>query len=353
MKKNRTNITKKAGLPPESLVYTGNRKPSPAEIELLVYDPESCRKLQITNPAELSGAIDNNKVNLLILNNITDVTLIENLGKHFGIEAMALEDVLNTEHLPKVEEHGNQLLLTLKLIEISGEGELNQQHVSLILGDNYVIVFNDFENRIFGDLKDRIESGKSKARHKKADYLFYLLTDTLVDSYFGVVNEMIIKIDKLEEKLLEEPQFNYIQSIYQVKKMINDLRGVVFPLREALLNIVQGDFDRFGEDTLTYFRDVKDHINHIIHMVESGRDSLFGLIELNSSNINSRLNGSMNILTIITTIFIPLTLIAGIYGMNFRFMPELGWKAGYPFALILMIITAGIMYFVIRRNKLL
>jgi magnesium transporter len=267
MKKNRSNITKKAGLPPESLVYTGNRKPSPAEIELLVYDPESCRKLQISNPAELSGVVDKNKVNLLILNNITDVTLIEKLGKHFGIEAMALEDVLNTEHLPKVEEHGKQMLLTLKLIEISSEGELVQQHVSLILGDNYVIVFNDFENMIFEDLKDRIENGKSKARQKKADYLFYLLTDTLVDSYFGVVNEIIIKIDKLEEKLLEEPQRNYIQSIYQVKKMVNDLRGVVFPLREALLNIVQGDFDRFGEDTVAYFRDVKDHINHIIHMV--------------------------------------------------------------------------------------
>ncbi|HJZ41998.1 MAG TPA: magnesium/cobalt transporter CorA [Bacteroidales bacterium] len=353
MKKNRANITKKAGLPPESLVYTGNRKPSPAEIELLVYDQESCRKLQITNPAELSGAIDINKVNLLILNNITDVTLIENLGKHFGIETMALEDVLNTEHLPKVEEYGDQLLFTLKLIEISGEGELMRQHVSLILGDNYVIVFNDFENGIFEDLKSRIESGKSKARQRKADYLFYILTDTLVDSYYGVVNELIIKIDKLEEKLLEEPQLNYIHSIYQVKMMINDLRGVVLPLREALLNIVQGDFNRFGEDTLTYFRDVRDHINHIIHMVESGRDNLFGLIELNSSNTNNRLNGSMKIMTIITTLFIPLTLIAGIYGMNFRFMPEVGWKAGYPLAIILMIITAVIMYFIIRRNKLL
>jgi magnesium transporter len=131
------------------------------------------------------------------------------------------------------------------------------------------------------------------------------------------------------------------------------MRGVVYPVREALLNIVQGDFALLDDPTIVYFHDVKDHINHIIHMYESGRDTLFGLIELNSSNINNRLNGSMKILTIITTLFIPLTLIAGIYGMNFHFMPELSWKIGYPLVLLLMIITAGIMYYIMRRNKLL
>jgi magnesium transporter len=153
--------------------------------------------------------------------------------------------------------------------------------------------------------------------------------------------------------LLEEPGENYIQHLYRIRQPLSDLRGVIYPIREALLNIVQGDYALLGEDTLVFLQDVKDHINHIIHMFESGRDTLSDLIELNSSNINNQLNRSMKVLTIITTLFIPLTLIAGIYGMNFRHMPELGWKAGYPFALVLMVITAGIMYMIMKKNKFL
>jgi len=352
MKRNTQNYARKIGMPPESLVYTGSREPSPAEVELLIYDNETCVFLKTGSVDELVKSIDTSKVNLLIINNLTDVTLIESIGGLFNINPMVLEDVLNTSHLPKVEESGDQLLLTLKHLEYPVDNELLQQHVSLILGDYYVLVFKDFENKLFGDVTTRIKNGKSRARQKKSDYLYYLLLDTLVDTYYGIVNEINNNVDRIEEKLLEAPETNYIRELYLIKRPMSDLRGVVYPIREALLNIVQGDYALLSDDTIVYLHDVKDHINHIIHMYESGRDTLSDLIDLNSSNINNKLSRSMKILTIITTFFIPLTLIAGVYGMNFRFMPELGWRSGYPLTLLLMLVTAGTMYFIMKRNKL-
>lgn len=353
MKKRLANYKKKVGLPPESLVYTGNRDPGPADIELLIYDENNYHQFRTATVSELARKIDKDKVNLLVINNLTDITLIEKLGTLLSIQTLVLEDVLNTSHMPKSEESGNQLLLTMKMLDFPETGELIQQHVSLLLGEYFVVVFKDFEYNLFLEVEKRIMSGKSRARQKKADYLFYLLIDTLVDSYYNIVDVLNNKIDKLEERLLEDPRPNYIRDIYHIKQFMSDLRGVVYPVRESILNVVQGDYALLQDDTLVYLHDVKDHINHIIHMFEAGRDTLSDLIELNSSNINNRLNGSMNILTIITTLFIPLTLIAGIYGMNFRFMPELHWKLGYPFAGGLMVITAIIMIMIMKRKKLL
>jgi magnesium transporter len=353
MKKNKANYAKKAGLPPESLVYTGNRQPSPAVMEVLVYDEDTCEKSQTGDIHQLKKLIDRNKVNLIIINNLTDVTLIESLGKLFGIQPMILEDVLNISHLPKMEESGEQLLFTLKFLDYPVEDNLMQQHISLILGEYYILVLKDFENRIFEDIKNRIVNGKSRARQKKSDYLFYLLIDTLIDSYYGIVDEINNNIDKMEDKLIESPGQDKILEIYLLRKPVSELRGVIYPVREALLNIVQGDSSLLEDATIVYMQDVKDHINQIIHMYEKGQDTLSALIELNSSNINNRLNRSMNLLTIMTTLFIPLTLIAGIYGMNFKFMPELGMRAGYPFALLLMGVTAAIMFYIMKRKKLL
>jgi magnesium transporter len=228
-----------------------------------------------------------------------------------------------------------------------------KQHIGLLLGDYFVIVFKNFSNNVFDDIKDRIDGGKSKARVKKTDYLFYLLIDTIVDTYYDIVNELDNKIDKMEEILLERPETNYIGNLYRIKQPMSEIRGVIYPIREALLNMVQGDYPLIEDETLPFLHDVKDHLNNIVHMFDSSRDTLSDLLEINNSNINNRLNATMKILTIMTTLFIPLTLIAGIYGMNFKHMPELDWKFGYPLALGIMVITAIIMYFVMKRKKLL
>ena len=185
-KKSKASYARKAGLPPESLVYTGNNKPSPGDLDILVYDEQGCEHTRISDASKLNSCIDKKKINLLIINNITDINLIDNVGKFFEIPVMMLEDVLNTSHLPKVEASGDELLMTLKYMEYSTGDGLIQQHISLILGPYYVIVFKDFENKLFEDITLRIVNGKSKARQKKADYLFYLLTDTLIDTFYGV-----------------------------------------------------------------------------------------------------------------------------------------------------------------------
>ncbi len=353
MKMRHNNYIKKAGLPPESLVYTGTRNPSEALPEVLIYDENTCVKKALKELHQLDQWIDKTKINLLIVNNINNVNLIQGLGEYFGINAMILEDVLNTAHPPKLEESGEQMMLTLKVFNFSELGDIEAQHVSFILGDYFVLVFKDFDKNIFNDLENRISNNKSRARQRKADYLFYLLIDTLVDSYYPVMHEIYNRIDKMEEQLLEKPTDNYIHNIYSIKQTTSNMREVIYPAREALMDIVQGDSPLLEPVTVTYFQDVKDHINHIIQMFESGRDTLSDLIELNNANISNKLNSSMNLLTIITTLFIPLTLIAGIYGMNFRFMPELRWRLGYPFAGLLMLITAGIMLIIMKRKKLL
>jgi magnesium transporter len=353
MKNRRIKYSRKAGLPPESLVYTGSQEASATSIEMLIYDEAGCERKTADSLPQMTKILNPEKVNLLIVSNLTNVTLIEELGKFFHIPPLLLEDVLNTSHMPKAEESGDQLLVTLKIFSFSANGELEHQQVSFILGEYYVLVLKDFENNLFSDLETRIMNGKSHARHKTVDYLFYLLIDTVVDSYYHIIDEVYNRIDKMEERLLGAPRGNYIMNIYAIKQAMSEMRSVLYPVRESLLNMVQGDYPLLTPDTVTYLHDVKDHINHIIQMYESGRDTLSDLIELNSANINNRLNGSMNLLTIITTLFIPLTLIAGIYGMNFRFMPELDWKLGYPFAGALMLITAGVMYFIMKRKKLL
>jgi magnesium transporter len=278
---------------------------------------------------------------------------VEEIGNVFGIDPMVMEDALGVSDIPKVQESGDQLLLTLKLMDFQVSGELTRQHIGLLLGDYFVIVFKNFTNNVFNDTKERIDTGKSKARVKKADYLFYLLIDSIVDTYYNVVNELDNKIDKMEVILLERPQTNYIGNLYRIKQPMSEIRGVIYPIREALLNMVQGDYPLIEDETLTFLHDVKDHLNNIVHMFDTSRDTLSDLLEINNSNINNRLNGTMKILTIITTLFIPLTLISGIYGMNFKNMPELDWRYGYPMALGIMVITAAIMYFVMKRNKLL
>lgn len=330
-----------------------DHKISDPEIEIITFDAVSSTSNSIENGKELKDCIDKNKVNMLFINTLNNNEINEEISSFFEMDSMLMEDILGSEDLPVIKESESQLLLTLKLLDISDSGAVKQKHISIVLGDYYVIVYQEANTKSFEDLKKRILNGKSKARQKRPDYLFYLLTDCVIDTYYSIINEIDNKIDKMEKILLEDPESNYISQLYRIKQPMSDLRGVLYSLREALLNIIQGDFGLIEEETIPFLHDVKDHMNNIVHMFESSRDTLSDLLEINNSNINNRLNATMKILTVITTLFIPLTLISGIYGMNFRFMPELSWKFGYPLALLLMVITAGIMFLIMKKNRLL
>jgi magnesium transporter len=350
MKKKSDNANKAARSPDQK---NDKEQHVTSEIEVLVYDDKISKTEHYKDFKKLKESIDRSKVNLVTISDLTDINLIEDLGKLFGIHPVVLEDALTESEIPKIQESGDQLLLTLKLMNFKTSGELTKKHIGLLLGDYFVIIFKDGNNKIFEDIKLRIGNGNSKARQKKADYLFYLLIDTVIDTYYDVVNELDNNIDKLEIVLLEHPETNYISNLYRIKQPMSEMRGVMFPIRESLLNMLQGDYPLIEDETVPFLHDVKDHVNNIVHMFESSRDTLSDLLEINNSNINNRLNATMKILTVITTLFIPLTLIAGIYGMNFKFFPELSWKFGYPMALGLMLTTAIIMYFIMKRKKIL
>lgn len=341
------------GLPPGSLVYTGTRKQSPAEIEIIQYNRDTCERFRLKEADGLGKYVKKGKINYLIINNLTDIKLIETVGNFFGIQPMFLEDALNTSQPPKLEETNEQMLFTIKLLRVASGGEFIMEHISIILGEYFIIVFMEYDNDIFNDLNKRIVNHTTKAREKDKDYLFYLLIDVLIDSYFPVMNELDNIVDDLEKQLLETPEDDFIRDLYSAKKKLGEIRPVLYPVNEALQNLVQGDYPLIDDQTIPFLRDLADHIRQIIQMYESNRETLNGLIELNNSNINNRLNKSMKILTLITTFFIPMTLITGIYGMNFKFMPELSWKFGYPMVWLSLILVGVIMYIIIKRNRLL
>jgi len=330
-----------------------NEREQPVRLEGISYNSSRFSRLEYVSLDECLNALQDDSTQWIQIRGKADPATIEKLGLHFGMHSLIREDILNTTHLPRMTESDGQLVLTLKYLTHSPENLLHPLHLSLLLGKGYVIVLQDFEEPIFGELLNRLQNGTSKARHQGADYLFYLLADAIVDSYYRVMNDFFSEMDNLEDMLLESPDRNHIHDIYQLKKSFGQLRSILYPVHEALLDLIQGDYTQIGDSSLAGLHDVCDHAGHILHMYESGRDNLSDMIELNNANLNNRINHSMKILAIITTLFIPLTLISGIYGMNFKWMPELSWKAGYPLTLALMALTAIFMYYVIRKNKLL
>jgi magnesium transporter len=350
-------MAKKKLIPPKKPSPAGKnnafREDAPMEIEIVIFDEDSVKVQTVKDFTAIKQLIDRKKLNLIFINNLTEPHFAEQLGNYFTIDPLTIEDALSVADIPSIQESGDQMLLTLKLMIFKESGKLVNKHIGLLLGEFYVIVFKDSETNVFDEIKTRIENGTSKAKLKKTDYLFYLLIDSVIDTYYTVINEIDNKIDKMEATVLERPQTNYMHNLYRIKQPISEMRGVIYPTREALHNLVQGDFHLIGEETIPFLKDIKDHMNNILHMYDSSRDTLSDLLEINNSNINNRLNNSMKVLTIITTIFIPLTLITGIYGMNFKNMPELSWKWGYPGVLVIMLITAGIMYLFMKRKKLL
>jgi magnesium transporter len=346
----RISILKKVGQAPGSLIYTGDAPEKPTRIELLQYNAAQMSTNVFEDVNTVMKQINSEFVNWIHLNNLNNTALIDEIGTVFKIHAMTLEDVLNVEDLPKVEESDDQLFLTLKHVKFNESGELADTHISLILCDNVLLSFADSEDDIFITIKTRIESDKSRARLKKADYLFYLLLDSLVDNYYLVFNEIYERLERIEINLIETPGKNLISEIHQIKNDLVTIRKSLFPLEKAVGTILKDEFDLITDADEIFFKDVYDHINQLIQTHDSYRDFISSLIEINSSNMNHSLNQTMKILTVIATIFIPLTFIAGIYGMNFKYMPELDWKYGYFFALGL-IIFIGLAMFIFMKKK--
>lgn len=344
-------LSKKAGLPPGALVHIGKRKAEKVRISILKYSTDNFLEKECEKIDECITIKDEEKVSWINIDGLHNTEIIADIGKKFDLHPLLLEDVLNTRHRPKVEEFDNYLFLSLKMIGINSKNDnIEFEQVSLVLGKKWLISFQEQEGDIFDSLRHRIRESKGNIRHKETDYLLYRLIDTVVDNYFYVIEFINEATDKLEERILNNPDKEVLHEIQHLKKQVINFRKAVYPLRETI-STIQKDNAFINENTMRYLRDVYEHIIQLIESIDTERDTLANLTDLYHTGISNRMNQVMQVLTIIATIFIPLTFIAGIYGMNFDNMPELHWKYGYFAVWGIMLILFMVMILFFKRKK--
>ncbi len=348
----RKRAAKKTGLPPGTPVYVGERKDEKVRISVLDYDEEHFDEKEFEQVEECFPFKDMSTVTWINIDGIHQVDIIQKIGKHFGLHPLIQEDIVNTEQRPKIEDFGDYIYIVLKMIyHDEKENEIKIEQVSLILGENFVISFQEREGDIFNHVRERIRKGKGRIRKMKADYLAYSLLDSVIDNYFFVLEKTGEQIEELEDKVVSEPKPETLQEIHKLKRGMIFLRRSVWPLREVINNLERGESSLIRETCRIYLRDVYDHTIQVIDSVETFRDMLSGMHDTFLSSISNRMNEIMKVLTIIATIFIPLTFIAGIYGMNFKFMPELDWRWGYFAVWIVILFLAVLMVVFFKRKK--
>jgi len=348
----RVGIKEKVGLPPGTLVHIGERKTEKIKITVIDYDSKNFQEKEIHKIEECFPFKDKPTVTWINIDGLQEVGVVEKIGTHFGVHPLILEDILHTGQRPKAEDLGDYLFIVLKMIyHDENEDEIMGEQVSLILGQNYVISFQEREGDIFNPIRERIRNGKGRIRKAGADYLAYALIDAIVDHYFVILEKLGEKIESLEEELVTNPIPETLQMIHTLKRNLIFLRKSVWPLREVISGLERGESPLITEPTGIYLRDVYDHTIQVIDTIETFRDMVSGMLDIYLSSLSNRMNEVMKVLTIIATIFIPLTFIVGIYGMNFKFMPELEWHWGYPTALIIMLLLVGFMLLYFRRKK--
>ncbi|MDO9514445.1 MAG: magnesium/cobalt transporter CorA [Elusimicrobiota bacterium] len=345
-------ISKTAGHIPGSMVYVGEKTEDKADISLIDYDDKALSEKDISDVEELFPLKETPTVSWININGLRDTRLIEKLGGHFGIHPLTLEDIVNTAQRPKYEDFDSYIFVVLKMLmlDASGKGIVSEQ-VSLVLGANFVISFQEKKGDVFNAIRERIRQNKGRIRRAGPDYLAYSLLDAVVDNYFSILENTGEQIEEMEEKLLANPSPQTLRKIHDLKRGIIFLRKSVWPLREVAGSLERGESKLIKKSTVIFLRDLYDHTIQVIDTVETFRDMLSGTLDIYLSSVSNRMNEIMKVLTIFAAIFIPLTFLAGIYGMNFEFMPELKWRWGYFYALGLMAAVGFGLLIYFRRKK--
>jgi magnesium transporter len=344
--------SEKSGLPPGTLVHIGKKKAKEVKITLIDYDEVHFEKKELKTIEECFVYKEKPTVTWINVDGLHQVEILEKLGNCYSLHPLVLEDILNTEQRPKMEDYGEYLYIVLKMLEDNNKtNEILTEQISLIVGSNFVISFQEREGDVFDPIRERIRSGAGRTRKMGADYLAYTLVDSIVDNYFVILEKLGEKIEFLEEKLVNQPTSETLQTIHRLKREMIFLRKAVWPLREVINGLERGESSLIQQSTGIFFRDVYDHTIQVIDTIETYRDMVSGMLDIYLSSVSNRLNAVMKVLTIIATIFMPLTFLAGLYGMNFKYMPELEWRWGYPAILLLMLMIGGFMLIYFRRKK--
>ncbi len=324
------------------------------QIHLIAYGPESVIEQEIEDVQSLSRYLSHHPVTWINVEGLGDASVLAKIGEIFGVHRLAMEDVVNVHQRAKVEQYQNHYFIVARIPR--AEGRLESEQLSLFLGKDYLLTFQERQVDCFESVRSRIRKTGGRIRNTGADYLAYALLDSIIDSYFPVLENYGERIEMLEDEVLVHATSEVMSQIHDARRDLISLRRLVWPLREAISALTREPTPLISEDTRIYLRDCYDHTIQIIDLLENHRDVAASLMEVYLSRISHRMNEVMKILTIFTTIFIPLGFIAGVYGMNFERegspwnMPELGWRFGYSFALGLMLVVAVSMLLFFRRK---
>jgi len=340
----------KPGLPPGTIEYP--YEGAETVISIFDYDEKHVQTRTDASPSDCFEYKDTKTVTWINVDGLKNVEDIKKIGDHFGLHPLTIEDIIDTDQRPKCEETETYLFVVLKMLRFNEQdNEILSEQVSFVIFNNTVISFQELRGDVFGPVRERITENKGRIRKMGVDYLLYALIDAVVDNYFLILEVFGDRIELVEHELVDDPEPETMQAIHKFKRDTVLLRKSIWPLREVINGIDRLESSFISKPVKRYFRDVYDHTIHVIDTIEAFRDIVTGMLELYLSVISNRMNEVMKVLTIIATIFIPLTFIAGIYGMNFKYMPELDWKPAYFITLLIMFTVALGMFGYFKKKQ--
>ena len=339
---------------PGAVKYTGLKTGTATKLEIIDYSKEKYERIDTENVDTAFSFKGTNHVTWINVNGLNNTAEIERLGDYYKLHPLIQEDIVTVNQRPKIDEYEDYLFIVFKMLHYNDEGHFVNEHVSLVLGNDYVLTFQEADGDVFDDLRERLKNGKGRIRNAGSDYLMFAILDAVIDNYFSVIEVMSEKIEIIEDQLFEdEVEEDITKDIQELKKEILKIRRAVFPLREVVNRLEKTETPLIEERTNNYIRDLYDHIIQVSESVDIYREMIWGLMDMYMTTISNKMNEVMKVLTIMASIFIPLTFMAGIYGMNFEYIPELKFKYGY-FVLwgAMIAVFAGLLYYFKRKKWL-
>lgn len=327
-------------------------EPEASAISIIYYDKTDYQIVTGASIEDCDACREKSGITWINVDSVTDANLLQSIGSIFNLHELTIQDIANTGHRVKQEDFGSYMLIILKMLEFNkASSSIEAEQLSIVFGKNFLVTFQESPGDFFGDLRAEIKIAGSVVRKMGPDFLACRIIDTIVDNYFNTIESFGDLIEDKQDELMANPTRQTLNSIQGIKKSMMQLRQYVWPVREILSELGKKDSPLIMEKTVAYFRDVYDRIFEAMDLIENTREMVGSLIDIYLSSMSNRTNEVMKVLTVVATIFIPLTFIVGLYGMNFRYMPELNSEWGYPGVLLLMLLVAGGMLLYFHRKK--
>ena len=354
IKKRTEDYKKHIGQIPGTLIYTGKKSDKNFHVECFDYTKDNIEESILLNIEDAINYKLTESVTWINVNGLKHTDQIENIGSQYDLHPLVLEDIVNTTQRPKIDEYEGYLFIVLKMLYYDENENIVIEQVSFVLGKNYVITFQESEGDVFDPIRERLRLDNGRIRGLKSDYLMYALIDAVVDNYFSIIETLGNKIEDLETDLFGGNAKEGINiEVQQLKREILKVRRAIFPLRDIINRIEKGEHPLIYKRTITYYRDIYDHLIQVSENIDIYREMIWSLMDMYMTTISNRMNEVMKVLTIMSSIFIPLTFLAGIYGMNFEYIPELRYQNGYFVLLgVMFLMFIGLLFYFKRKKWL-